>query len=247
MTLCCIALGANLGDPAKQFESALSALNEAGHQILHTSQNYVTPPMGSQAGDDFHNAAAVVDTELPPEQFLQTLHKIEATLGRQRALVWGPRSLDLDLLFYKDAAIQSAELVVPHPSLWFRRFVLEPLSDVAADWVHPTLKESVKDLLQRLNVRPLRIEIQGEEQSSICSVGETLGNHFREGSFELTDRQTADQFAAVTSAVSATGSHGVQPNLESTRLLRRPADNPLESFLRDILTAALPHNQLIAQ
>ena len=245
MTQCCIALGANLGDPARQFESALVALHEAGHRVLRSSQNYVTPAMGSEAGDEFHNAAAVIDTPLPPEDFLQQLHDIESRLGRRRTITWGPRSLDLDLLFYGNAVVQASNLVVPHPLLWFRRFVLGPLNEVAKDWMHPTLGETVGELLQKLNVQPLEIEIQGEDSTTVATVYEALRNDFAANSFKLTSQPTDRKFAVVARTGSRPLTHPTQPNIESARILRRPADCVLESFLRDVLTAALPHDQLL--
>lgn len=245
MTQCCIALGANLGDPAKQFELALTALNKAGHRVLRSSRNYITPAMGSEAGCDFHNAAAVIDTPLPPEEFLQQLHDIEASLGRRRTIAWGPRSLDLDLLFYRNTVVQASNLVVPHPLLWLRRFVLDPLNEVAKDWMHPTLGETVGELLQRLNVQPLEIEIQGADATIIAAVYEALRNHFAVDSFELTSQPTNRQFAVIATGDSRPLAHPTQPNIESARILRRPADCVLESFLRDVLTAALPPDQLL--
>lgn len=248
MTQCCIALGANLGDPAQQFELALSALKKAGNKVLRTSRNYITPAMGSEAGCDFHNAAAVLDTPLPAEKFLQQLHDIEAMLGRQRTIVWGPRSLDLDLLLYNDEVVQTASLVVPHPLLWFRRFVLAPLCEVAPDWVHPTLGESVSQLLERLNTRPIIIEIDGDsvDESMIDAIQESLKLNFQPGCIELTNRRTENQFATVKTD-SEPKFHASQPNLETARIVRKPADGDIEVFLQDILTAALPHNQLIKQ
>lgn len=107
--------------------------------------------MGKTDQDWFVNAAALVDTRLPPKDLWSGLMDVERRLGRVRAEKWGPRRIDLDLLFYGDRTIEEDDLVVPHPFLHLRRFVLEPLAELAADWIHPTLGLSVKSLAARLD------------------------------------------------------------------------------------------------
>lgn len=246
MTQCCIALGANLADPTEQFASALAALDSAGQRVITTSQNHITPAMGSEAGGDFHNAAAVVDTSLPPAELLQLLHSIEAKLGRERTIVWGPRSLDLDLLFYADQVMESTSVVVPHPAIWYRRFVLAPLNEIAAAWVHPTLGQTVSELLQHLNQSPLQLEIPHLESPSIARLYKALHCDFTNGSFDIVQKAAHVPFATILIEDQSPRVHRVQPNTESTRVIRIPASDDTDVFLRNILTAALPHDQLLA-
>ena len=125
-----VALGSNLGD---RLEFLRFAVREVGG-VLAKSRVYETDPVGGpdQQGA-YLNMALLVETPLDPFAFIRRLQRIEADAGRQRVIHWGPRTLDLDLLFYDDARIQTAELTVPHPRYAERRFVLHPLSDVAPE------------------------------------------------------------------------------------------------------------------
>jgi 7,8-dihydro-6-hydroxymethylpterin-pyrophosphokinase len=119
--------------------------------------------MGPNAGQRFINAAACVETALPPYELLSLLQQIEVESGRTRTVRWGPRTLDLDLLCYGQQEMASDTLVIPHPGIWYRRFVLEPLSEIAAEWQHASLGMSVRDLRKRLECRPLKIEVEAAE------------------------------------------------------------------------------------
>lgn len=135
MTPAWIGLGANLGDPLRQLQSALLALAGLPHSELKAwSPSYWTAPWGGLDQPDFLNAVACVHTTLDAHTLLQHLLHIEAQLGRRRdGPQWGPRQLDLDLLLYGNQCIASETLQVPHPHLRQRAFVLQPLSDLAAD------------------------------------------------------------------------------------------------------------------
>lgn len=147
-----IALGANQGNPQKTFPWALERLKTLGRGvILAQSRVYKTRPEGP-AQPRFQNAAVIFATPLKPESLLEVLHQIEAEAGRDRSREkrFGPRPLDLDLIFYEDQEIDTEALKVPHPRAHLRRFVLQPLSDIAPLWIHPTLGKSVQQLLQDL-------------------------------------------------------------------------------------------------
>lgn len=137
----CIGLGGNIGDVATVLRTALAALDALpGTRLLAASRFYRTPAWGVQAQPDFINAAALVETTLAPRALLDALLGIERDHGRERAADgsrWGPRTLDLDLLLYGDAVIDAPGLVVPHPQLHVRAFVLVPLAEVAPDAVVP--------------------------------------------------------------------------------------------------------------
>lgn len=159
MPKCLIALGGNLQISPHVFRDAIAQLQLLGCSDLQMSSVLKTRPVGVDAGHEFLNAAAVLQTDLSPDALLRTLHEIEAKFHRTRTCHWGPRTLDLDLILHGDRISNIPPLVVPHPAMWYRRFVLEPAIEVAADMVHPTLHESVAGLHQLLMRRPLRLEI----------------------------------------------------------------------------------------
>lgn len=135
-----VALGSNLGDRVGFLRYAVSQLDG----VVALSQVFETDPVGGP--DDqgpYLNMAALVETELDPYALIRRLQRIEAEAGRQRIIHWGPRTLDLDLLFYDDVTITGSELTVPHPRFAERRFVLAPLSEVAPDYCPPNWEDSL--------------------------------------------------------------------------------------------------------
>ncbi len=133
-----IALGANLGDPVATVNAAFAALHTLPDTtVAATSALYRTAPVGVTEQPEFINAAARLDTTLPPEQLLHALLDIEQGFGRIRAERNGPRTLDLDILLYDDQIIDTARLTLPHPRLHLRAFVLYPLADLAPDLLLP--------------------------------------------------------------------------------------------------------------
>jgi len=146
MAITYIALGANLGDRAVSLRAAIERLGALG--IVEAVSPFVdTTPIGYTEQPRFLNAVARLRTNLPPRDLLRKLLEIEASLGRVRTIRWGPRVIDLDLLLYDDTIIDTPDLIVPHPRLHERRFVLEPLAALAPDLVHPLLKRTVSVLL----------------------------------------------------------------------------------------------------
>lgn len=161
MNECLIALGGNVQISGQVFEDSLAQLTRRGCSCVKMSRILSTRPVGSDAGFEFLNAAAVLQTELPALELLHRLHEVEATFGRVRTLHWGPRTLDLDLILYGDQISNTAQFVLPHPAMWYRRFVLEPAVEIAPEMVHPILNESISQLYDRLLCRPLLLEICG--------------------------------------------------------------------------------------
>lgn len=132
MTRAVIGIGGNVGDVAQAFREALGELDRAeGVRVVAASSLYRTAPVGGVEQDDFLNAAALLDVALGPVQLLQLLLAVESGHGRTREVHWGPRTLDLDLLWYEGVVLAAPGLIVPHPRLHERRFALQPLVEVA--------------------------------------------------------------------------------------------------------------------
>jgi len=146
-----IALGSNRGDKKKNCQQALERLTEdPDNRILRQSSWYLTQPVGLDDPEWFINGVFLLETGQAPRELLETLLKIENRLGRERTIKWGPRTIDLDILFYDDRVIQEVDLVIPHSELEKRRFVLDPLSEIAPDLIHPIIKKTIKELKEAL-------------------------------------------------------------------------------------------------
>jgi 2-amino-4-hydroxy-6-hydroxymethyldihydropteridine diphosphokinase len=150
-----IAIGSNIsgpwGTPEQAVTRALKALNSDGMKLVKASRLMRTAPFGKPNQPDFVNAVARIETHLPPMALLQKLHAIEKLAGRRRVLRWGPRTLDLDIIDYGGLVRRSQKkLVLPHPGIAERIFVLKPIAEVASNWRHPITNLSAADMLRRL-------------------------------------------------------------------------------------------------
>ncbi|MBM7866442.1 2-amino-4-hydroxy-6-hydroxymethyldihydropteridine diphosphokinase [Heliobacterium gestii] len=147
---CYIALGSNMGDRAENLADALRRLQRTpGVAVIDHSSWYATKPVGVVDQEDFLNGAASLLSWLTPQELLALLLETEAAMGRVRLIKWGPRLIDLDLLLYGDAVVEEENLMVPHPYLSERRFVLVPLAEIAPDHRHPG-GPTTRELLERL-------------------------------------------------------------------------------------------------
>ncbi len=150
-----LGLGTNLGDRQHNLHAATEAL-PPGLQVEEQSKVYETPAWGYEDQPAFLNIAVRGQTELAPADLLAYLKAIELRLGRTATFRWGPRLIDIDILFYDDLVLETPELVIPHPRLHERAFVVVPLRDIAANLVHPVLGKSVQDLARGLDTSGIR-------------------------------------------------------------------------------------------
>jgi 2-amino-4-hydroxy-6-hydroxymethyldihydropteridine diphosphokinase len=144
-----LGLGSNVGDRAAHLARAVASLRDRV-RVLAVSASHETEPVGGPPQGRYLNAAVVVDTDLAPDALLALARGLEDDAGRDRGERWGPRTLDVDVLLVGDREIRDADLVVPHPRMKERRFVLAPLAEIAPDWVVPGDGRRVEDLLADL-------------------------------------------------------------------------------------------------
>ncbi|MGZ4901182.1 MAG: 2-amino-4-hydroxy-6-hydroxymethyldihydropteridine diphosphokinase [Candidatus Angelobacter sp.] len=145
-----LSLGSNLGDREALLRDAIARLRELGVVTL-VSAFYETEPVEVESKQPwFLNCAVAMETELMPLQFLKRMLALEQSMGRTRTEPKGPRTIDIDIVFFGNDVLDTPELSVPHPAMQQRRFVLEPLAEIAPDLLHPLLKRRVRDLLDSL-------------------------------------------------------------------------------------------------
>lgn len=149
-----IALGSNIsgpwGTPQQSIQHALQALNGDSIKLVEASRLLLTAPFGNPNQPPFVNAVAHIETHLSPLALLQKLHAIEKEAGRRRTTRWGPRTLDLDIIDYHGLVRSTGKLVLPHPGIAERIFVLKPISELTAKWRHPINHLSARGMLRKL-------------------------------------------------------------------------------------------------
>lgn len=142
-----LLLGSNIGDPAGNLETARREIDARIGSIIKSSSVYRTDPWGITNQPAFLNQVLVAGTEADPSIVLETITAIEHAMGRVRLKKWAARIIDIDILFYGDEIIHREDLDIPHKGIPFRRFTLEPLFEIAPDFVHPELKKTIAELL----------------------------------------------------------------------------------------------------
>jgi 2-amino-4-hydroxy-6-hydroxymethyldihydropteridine diphosphokinase len=146
-----IGIGSNVGNKIRNCGRAITEITQHEHnRLIAQSSLYKTEPIGYTQQDWFINCVIEIETSLTAYQLLHVLEDIERSMGRKRIFKWGPRIIDLDILFFNDETIQCEELTIPHPELEKRAFILVPLCEIAGDYIHPVLKKSIFQLVSQL-------------------------------------------------------------------------------------------------
>lgn len=146
-----ISYGSNMGDKEYYIEEALNEINKTYHtKVIKKSSLIKTEPWGYTEQDEFLNGACIIKTLLNPKELMKFLLGIEKKLKRERIIKWGPRTIDLDVIFFNDLISEDEEIVLPHPRMHQRGFVLEPLNEIAPYKIHPLYKKRVFELLEEL-------------------------------------------------------------------------------------------------
>jgi len=148
-----IGIGSNVGDAT---DNCIKAVKEIGlikgNRIVKVSSLYMTEPISHIKQDWFINCVVKIETDLTPYSLLSDLQKVEKRLGRKRDIRHGPRTIDLDILIFNSLIIDDNKLKIPHPRMHERRFVLEPLSEIDENLIHPVIKKSIKSLLNEIGI-----------------------------------------------------------------------------------------------
>ena len=147
-----IGFGSNIEDRLNYITQALQLLLEVDRvSLIQISSLYETEPVGYEEQDWFLNGVVAVETDLPVHQLLALLKTVEGLVGRRNRTRWGPREVDLDLLIYDQCCINTLDLIVPHPEMHQRNFVLVPFAEITPDVLHPILQQNIRTLLSNLN------------------------------------------------------------------------------------------------
>lgn len=144
-----LLLGTNIGNRKENLEQAAMLIDKHLAKLVETSAIYQTAAWGVENQEDFLNQVITLYTELPAKDILTKILSIEQLMGRERKQKWGPRLIDIDLLFLGDTIIDTPQLKVPHPEIQNRRFTLEPLNELMPNFIHPVLQKSMKVLLEK--------------------------------------------------------------------------------------------------
>jgi 2-amino-4-hydroxy-6-hydroxymethyldihydropteridine diphosphokinase len=148
-TIAYLSLGSNLGDRQAHLRQAILQLGSIG-QVTAISSYYETEPVDFTDQPWFLNCAVALETNKTPIELMRSILEIERAMGRERVQKKGPRIIDIDILLFGDAVVDSEEVTIPHPAMHERRFVLEPLAEIAAEARHPVLNKTIRELLGRM-------------------------------------------------------------------------------------------------
>ncbi|MCU1303974.1 MAG: 2-amino-4-hydroxy-6-hydroxymethyldihydropteridine pyrophosphokinae [Candidatus Sulfotelmatobacter sp.] len=160
-----LSLGSNVGDRAAQLFAAQIRLKAIG-TVSAVSSFYETEPVEFTSQPWFLNCAVAMETNNTPQQLMATLLRVEEEMGRRRVQKKGPRTIDIDILLFGDTIVDSADLTIPHPAMQTRRFVLEPLAEIAPQAFHPVFKKTIRELLDALPVGQIVRKLKTTEPRS---------------------------------------------------------------------------------
>ena len=180
MTTCLLGLGSNLGDGQATFRAALAEIDALPDvRLVRRSKECRTRPVGGPVDQpDFLNAAAVIESTVPPLSLLEELQEIETRHGRQRTERWSPRTLDIDLLLYGNDVTETEMLTLPHPRMSFRRFVLEPSAEIAPRMLHPVIGWPIERLLLHLDAASNQVALLTTSEPLRCQLAERIAGRF---------------------------------------------------------------------
>ncbi len=170
-----LSLGSNLGQRRRYLTKAIEYLKAAGVKILKASSIYKTQPVGLVDQPWFYNQVLEVASNLNPYELLALAKEIERKLKRKKTVVNGPRTIDIDLLLAEKSVIQTRNLIVPHPRLHQRRFVLEPLSEIAAEARHPLKRKKIETLLRETEDSSVVIKLKANPRNKQVKIGRVKG------------------------------------------------------------------------
>jgi len=155
-----IGIGSNLGNATENCLKGIGELRESDKiEIIHCSSFYKTEPVGGPEQEWFINCVVKTETSLAPENLLFYLKKLESEMGRVQSLKWGPRVIDFDVLFFDNKILDTFNIKIPHPLNHKRRFVLEPMAEIAPTFVHPVLNRSIDELKKDISCENQRVEL----------------------------------------------------------------------------------------
>jgi 2-amino-4-hydroxy-6-hydroxymethyldihydropteridine diphosphokinase len=162
MNIAYLLIGGNLGNRSANLQKAIQLLEQNCGQVVQSSAIYETAAWGFTDQPAFYNQALKMETKYSPEKLMQELLMIEEKMGRIRTIKLGPRIIDLDILFFNQSILNTETLILPHPAISERRFVLLPIVEIAADLIHPVFQKNMEQLLKecpdQLDVQKLSIE-----------------------------------------------------------------------------------------
>ncbi len=160
MPIAYIGIGSNLGNKIENCIRGIEGISTFS-KIITVSSFYETEPVDKEDQPDFINCMAKIETFLSPFELFSYIKSLENLIGRKNLGKWGPRIIDLDIIFYEDLILEKDNLTIPHPRAHLRRFVLQPLFEIATDFIHPVLKKSVTELLDELKCAKRVVKVAG--------------------------------------------------------------------------------------
>ena len=156
MKIAYLSLGSNLGDREASLQEAVDRLHSLGTKVKRVSPVYETAPRDMITQPAFLNAVVEIETQLFPMQLLSLVMRIEREMGRKRIVAKGPRLIDVDVIAYGAFTVSTPQLQIPHPRMHERRFVLEPLAELAPEWRHPASRQTVREMLAQVRDQQVR-------------------------------------------------------------------------------------------